>query len=84
MPSAKSWASLASKKLESAPPAPHKVKEVLLGIKTQPQPQPQPQPELTHEDDVVEMPFDFQPVDENIYNRPEKRSWVEMCDDDDY
>jgi len=78
VPSAKSWASLASKKLESAPPAPHKVKEVLLGIKTQ------PQPELTHEDDVVEMPFDFQPVDENIYNRPEKRSWVEMCDDDDY
>jgi hypothetical protein len=52
----------------------------LLGIKTQPK--TISQPDLSNEDDE-EMPFDFQPDDENIYNTQEKKSWVEMCDDDD-
>jgi len=78
----KSWSALASKKLESAPPAPHKVKEVLLGIKTQPKSIPQPDLSNNDNQEQFEMPFDFQPVDENIYNKQEKRSGVEMCDDE--
>lgn len=78
----KSWASLASKKLETAPPAPHKVKEVLLGIKT-----PIKKPEIYVEEDndndeYDEEEFDFQPIDDNIYNKPNNRAWSEMYDDE--
>ena len=77
----KSWSSLASKKLESAPQAPHKLKEILLGIKT---PIKQiAQPVIDSDDEEDEETFDFQPVDENIYNKPqENRSWSDMCNDE--